>query len=226
MKIPWHQLSVFVMFLFPFRFFHAAELVGRKIVIHGGWDGSEVFSDLWIFNTDSFVWMQPRSAGFGASARYGHTLTLTPDGRLLVFGGCSLPESGIPKYNDDIRQLDIDTMVWSRPRITGQVPTGRYGHSATLMNDKIFVFGGWGKGGCQSRELIDDARAYTTAILDIKSMSWYVPRKLGHKPAKHTYNHACCRCGPSSVYLFGGFDGRQSLGEFHVINTDTENSSY
>jgi len=40
------------------RFFHAAEVVGRKIVIHGGWDGSEVFNDTWIFNTDSFVWIQ------------------------------------------------------------------------------------------------------------------------------------------------------------------------
>jgi host cell factor len=40
------------------RFFHAAEVVGRKIVIHGGWDGAQVFNDTWIFNTDTFVWIQ------------------------------------------------------------------------------------------------------------------------------------------------------------------------
>ena len=40
------------------RFNHASELVGRKIVIHGGWDGSHTFDDFWIFNTDSFSWIQ------------------------------------------------------------------------------------------------------------------------------------------------------------------------
>lgn len=146
--VEWVWVPVNVISEMPLpRFFHASEVVGRKIVIHGGWDGSDVFNDLWIFNTDSFVWMQPRSAGFGPTPRYGHSLTLTPDGRLLIFGGCSFQDSGIPKYNDDVRQLDVDTMVWSRPRLTGQVPTGRYGHSATLLGDgKLFVFGGWGKG--------------------------------------------------------------------------------
>lgn len=51
------------------RFYHAAEIVGRKIVIHGGWDENEVLQDLWIFNTDLFSWMQPRTAGFGPTER-------------------------------------------------------------------------------------------------------------------------------------------------------------
>ncbi|KAJ1426257.1 hypothetical protein B484DRAFT_450777, partial [Ochromonadaceae sp. CCMP2298] len=203
------------------RFFHASEVVGRKIVMHGGWNGTDVFNDLWIFNTDSFVWMQPKSSGFGPTPRYGHTISLTPDGRLLIFGGCSFTDKGVPKYQNDLRQLDTDSMVWSRPRISGHIPTGRMGHTATLMSDnKIFFYGGWGKGGCQSHDLIEEAAAFTTAVLDIKSMTWYVPRKLGPKPSKHLYNHATCRCGPSSVYIFGGFDGRQSLGDFYVVNAD------
>jgi host cell factor len=39
------------------RLFHASEQVGRRIVIHGGWDGETSFDDLWIFNTDSFTWL-------------------------------------------------------------------------------------------------------------------------------------------------------------------------
>lgn len=197
--------------------------MGQKVVMHGGWNGEEVLNDTWIFNTESFSWMQPKTAGFGPTARYGHTMTLTQDGRLLIVGGCSIDETtGVPKYNDDIRLLDTDTMVWSRPRIGGHIPTGRYGHSSTLMeNGMLVVYGGWGKGGCQSRDLINDSRAYTAQILDTKTMTWLVPHKLGRKEAKHVYNHGCYRASSSSILLFGGFDGRQALNNFFVINVDT-----
>mmetsp|Transcript_7680 Transcript_7680/g.8384 ORF Transcript_7680/g.8384 Transcript_7680/m.8384 type:complete len:356 (-) Transcript_7680:842-1909(-) len=207
------------------RFMHASELVGRKIVVHGGRDNEEVFNDLWIFNTDSFVWMQPRSAGFGPTPRYGHTLTLTADGRLIVFGGCSIDDAsgGIPRYNDDIRQLDTDTMVWTRPRVSGHVPTGRYGHTSTLLSDgRILLFGGWGKNGCQSKDLIDDDRAYSMQVLDTKTMTWFVPRRSSNKQVKHLYNHCACRASASSVFIFGGYDGRQAVGDFYVINIDSD----
>jgi len=103
-----------------FRFNFASELVGRKIVVHGGWDGNETFNDLWIFNTDSFAWIQPKTSGFGPTSRFGHTLTLTIDGRLLIFGGCSIEKAtGTPKYNSDLRQLDTENMVWTRPIVNG-----------------------------------------------------------------------------------------------------------
>ena len=172
------------------RFFFASEIVGRKIVIHGGWDGNSVFDDFWIFNTDSFAWIQPRTTGFAPTPRYGHTISLTPDGRLLVIGGCSITkETGfVPKYNDDLRQLDTTTMIWSRPRINGECPTGRFGHSAVLIDEdrtKLMLFGGWGRGGCQSQEFINDSRAHSVHVLDVRDMAWFVPRKMTKKPLRH-----------------------------------------
>jgi hypothetical protein len=125
----------------------------------------------------------------------------------------------VPKYNNDVRQLDTESMIWTRPRVNGEIPTGRYGHSSTLLSDgMIFLFGGWGKGGCQSSELINDVSAHTSLVLDTKSMCWSVPRKTNHKSVKHTYNHGACRSGPSTVFMFGGFDGRQALNDFYVVN--------
>jgi hypothetical protein len=37
------------------------------------------------------------------------------------------------KYCDDTRQLDTEQMVWIQPRVNGNCPTGRYGHSAVLV---------------------------------------------------------------------------------------------
>ena len=205
------------------RFFQACETVGRKIVIHGGWDNDEVLNDLWIFNTDSFSWMQPRMAGFAPTPRYGHTISLAPDGRLFVLGGVTLdPKTSIPKYNDDIRVLDTETMIWTRPRVDGHNPTGRFGHTSTVIDDKIVMFGGWGRGGCQTRESVHDNRAYSVQVLDTKSMQWWVPRKITKKPIPHLYNHSAARMGPdaASIILCGGFDGRQANSDFIVINLE------
>ena len=203
------------------RFFHASELVGRKIVVHGGWDEEECYNDLWIFSTDSFAWMQPRTAGFGPTPRYGHSLNLTSDGRLLSFGGCTLTEKGMPKYLDDMRQIDTETMIWSRPRLNGLIPSARYAHTAIMLEgDKLAIFGGWGRGGCQSSTQINNPAANSCQIFDANSMTWFVPRKVGKKEVRHIYNHGACKSG-SAMLMFGGFDGRQAANDFVVLNCDT-----
>ena len=56
----------------PPRMNHASLLVGRKIVMHGGWDGAErCFNDLWVFDTEAFTWTCPVTAGLPPSPRYG-----------------------------------------------------------------------------------------------------------------------------------------------------------
>lgn len=226
--LEWIWIAVKAISNVPFaRFGHASEVVGKKIVIHGGWNGKEVFDDLWIFNTETYSWSQPKTTGFGPSRRYGHTLTLTPNGRLLVFGGAQLDEdTGVPKYLNDLRQLDTDTMIWTRPRINGDVPTGRFGHSSTLLNDgKIAIFGGWGKGGCQSNEIIKDIRAHSLHILDTKApiLTFFTPKKTGNKEVKHLHDHGACRStgiNGNSIFIFGGWDGRQACGDFYILNIE------
>ena len=96
------------------------------------------------------------------------------------------------------------------------------GHSATLLGGLyIVIFGGWGKGGNQNQEEVNNPNAYTIHILDTQSMMWWVPRKMGKKPMKHLYNHcACPSMDGRGLDLFGGFDGRQSLNDYVSISID------
>ena len=113
--------------------------------------------------------------------------------------------------------------MWARPRCSGHTPTGRFGHSATLVDDGcIVMFGGWGRGGCQSRDSVNDARAFSTQVLDTNTMTWWVPSRVGKKQIKHFHNHGAVRAGPSgnTVFLFAGCDGRQACNDFVVLNIE------
>ena len=109
------------------RFSHASALVGRKLVVHGGWDGAKrCLDDLWVFDTDNFTWLHPKTGGLAPSKRHGHSLSLLPDGRLMCFGGCQVDGTAVPQYFNDLRQLDTETMVWAKPRTQGDLfPSSR-----------------------------------------------------------------------------------------------------
>ena len=169
------------------RMNHASVLVGRKMVVQGGWDGvKRSLDDLWVFDTEAFTWVNPKTAGLSPTPRYGHQMQLLDDGRILVFGGITVKDKDIPEvrpslrgrlifcrngllalsfklrapptarpsrsqYHKDLRQLDTETMLWSKPRAAAAVfPSARYGHSASQLGGQLVVFGGWGVGGLQS----------------------------------------------------------------------------
>ncbi len=75
------------------------------------------------------------NTGSLAAARYGHTATLLPNGKVLAAGGLSGsdPLIGAELY-------DPATGTWSA---TGSLNTARYASSATLLsNGQVLVVGG------------------------------------------------------------------------------------
>ena len=40
----------------------------------------------------------------------------------------------------------LDTLKWSRPNTSGNTPGGRDGHSACLIGDSMYIFGGFEDG--------------------------------------------------------------------------------
>jgi len=69
--------------------------------------------------------------------RYGHTVAAYGN-KIYLFGG----------RNDEapcnvLFEFDTATYEWRRPRVTGIVPPERDGHSACVIDDHMFVFGGY-----------------------------------------------------------------------------------
>src|SRR4029079_5667462 len=104
----------------------------------------------------SGTWTTTGSVG---TARYGHTATLLPNGKVLVAGG-SNDVSGILVSAE---LYDPASGTWTA---TGSLNTGRFLHTATLLlNGKVLVAGGNNSdsGDLASAELYDPASGTWTA---------------------------------------------------------------
>lgn len=135
------------------RIGHSFTLVGNKCYLFGGLanDSEDPNGNVPRYLDDFFElelqsvsgargWSIPETKGGGPSARESHTAvayTGLGSPKLYIFGGmegCRL---------DDLWQLDLDTMVWSMPETRGCRPLPRSLHSANVIGNKMYVFGGW-----------------------------------------------------------------------------------
>ncbi|XP_007438509.1 host cell factor 2 [Python bivittatus] len=87
-------------------------------------------------------WTIPVTRGVLPSPRESHTAVIycrkdLGNPKMFVFGGmsgCRL---------NDLWELDIETMTWSKPETKGTVPLPRSLHTASVIGNKMYIFGGW-----------------------------------------------------------------------------------
>ncbi|XP_036334967.1 host cell factor-like isoform X1 [Rhagoletis pomonella] len=206
------------------RLGHSFTMVGDRIFLFGGLANEsddpknnipKYLNDLYILETRAVhshngKWIIPKTYGESPPPRESHTgvaftSKTTNKLNLLIYGGMSGCRLG------DLWLLDVDSMTWSKPRTRGHAPLPRSLHSATMICNKMYVFGGW------VPLLINDSKATTErewkctntlAVLDLDSMTWEnvtvdtvdedVPRaRAGH-----------CAVGiQSRLYVWSGRDG-------------------
>lgn len=135
------------------RIGHSFTLVGNKCYLFGGLaNDSEdpngnvprYLDDFYELELQTLTgakgWNVPDVKGDGPSARESHTCVAYAglgSPRLYVFGGM---RGG--RLND-LWQLDLNSMVWSTPETRGSSPLPRSLHSANVIGNKMYVFGGW-----------------------------------------------------------------------------------
>lgn len=100
--------------------------------------------------------------------------------------------------------------AWTQPHITGKAPCGRYGHTASVVGSKIYIFGG--NAGTNMR--LNDMH-----ILDTDEMHWITPLVGGAAPWERSGHTASVIGG--RVFIFGGFSyaGGEWLNDTHIFNT-------
>ena len=174
-----------------------------NVISGGALGGAETEEEPLLF---ALTWAQPQRYGIPPSPRNGHTMVLVGM-QLYVFGGGDETVS----YND-VHTLHVGTMTWEKPVVHGTLPSPRSRHSATAVGNNMVVFGGVGGGN-------------DLHILETDTLTWYVP-KAGGEPPLPRFGHSSTLVESAAdqsrkIYIFGGHDGRRSLSDLHLFDTES-----
>lgn len=173
--------------LVPFqRYGHTAVAYGSKIYIWGGRNDDTACNILFCFDTKTNKWDRPNVCGCIPEARDGHTACVV-DNKMYLFGGYEL---NFEQFTRAIYCLNLDTMVWTYIETFNEPPSYRDFHTATPINDRLYVFGG--RGNRHSPNYSQD-EIYTTEVvyLDLKTMEWHHPQMTGELPVGRRSHSAC-----------------------------------
>jgi len=205
----------------PQRSAHTATHVSGLIYVFGGWNSSAYFNDLWSFDTtqlylnsaSSVSWVQIIPNNRPPPARNGHT-AVSAAGGLWIFGGfshslqngpwvsCTAPGDNCVYYND-LWRYDGRSNTWTKMNPSGDIPTGRWGHSADVLGNRMLVFGG----NTPIGNVVNDIYSY-----DFTNNQWQLLQVVVNAPSPR-FAHVSGVIG-SNLYIYGGSGGVNDVWRF------------
>jgi hypothetical protein len=207
----------------PARWGHTMTQVDNgQILVYGGQsfdlDGNPVIlSDVHVYDPkNGGSWNKPINCR--GEARQWHSATFIPGRQqIIAFGGETIDPIGSTKKgakkdkvvtSDTLRVLDTEIMLWYPPAASGDVPTGRSGHTATFFpeTNELILFG-----GVRGSKWLN-----TVSVLDVTRWIWTTPHIVGTAPKPRSY-HSATAVGSQKLVVFGGNNKTSCFNTVHVL---------
>ncbi|BES95475.1 Kelch motif [Nesidiocoris tenuis] len=207
------------------RLGHSFTLVGNKVFMFGGLasdskDG-ETTNDVSVkYMNDLYTlelrangitqWEMPHTFGIVPPPRESHSAVAHTDSlgntKLIIYGGMSGCRLG------DLWILDINSMTWNKPEVDGPPPLPRSLHSANIIGDKMYVFGGWVPLVLEDVKIATHEKEWKCtnqlACLNLNTLKW---EELSKDSAEGNMPRAraghCAVVVHSRIYIWSGRDG-------------------
>ena len=211
----------------PARWGHTMTPVDNgQILVYGGQSfdlqgNPVILSDVHVYDPKNGSWHKPINCR--GEARQWHSATFIPGRQqIIAFGGETIDpikKKGAKKdkvvTSDTLRVLDTEIMLWYPPAASGDVPTGRSGHTATFFpsTNELILFG-----GVRGSKWLN-----TVSILDVTRWIWTTPHIIGTAPKPRSY-HSATAVGPQKMVVFGGNNKTSCFNTVHVFEAIDEES--
>ncbi|XP_046860066.1 kelch domain-containing protein 3-like isoform X2 [Xenia sp. Carnegie-2017] len=148
--------------------------------------------------------------------RVNHAAVAVNDRYVFTFGGFCSGEDYTRILKMDVHMFDLHKLKWMKVSNVesddyDSTPFMRYGHTASIVGRKIYIFGGRNEvyGACN--------RVFTFGINTFK---WSIPNVYGTIPPPHDGHSACVIA--CNIYIFGGYtDWLQRYSkDIYIFNTE------
>lgn len=155
----------------------------------------------------------------GGPRRVNHASVSVRERCVFSFGGYCTGDEYAKLDKMDIHIFDLKILEWIQlkmPNVEDDdyefVPYMRYGHTASAIGDKVYVFGGRNdkNGACNK-----------IFCFDTSTFRWSAPAVSGHIPPARD-GHSACVIG-KKIYIFGGYVQRSECfsKDVYVLDTTT-----
>ncbi|XP_027857368.1 kelch domain-containing protein 2 isoform X9 [Xiphophorus couchianus] len=195
----------------------------KAVFVYGGLRESQCYSELYILNTLTWKWRLVTVGLFENHCSW--TKSIQAKGKvpalsyhsavfyqkeLFVFGGVQ-PSNGLgDKCSNALYIFNPEYELWYQPIVEGDKPLPRFGHSATLLGQKLVIFGGQ-----MTAAYLNDLH-----VLDLGLME-YTAVKCANRPPLPRGFHAAAPVLGNRILISGGRSAIGPLQDVHVFNTDT-----
>jgi len=177
----------------------AYDEVTRKAYMFGGWDGTDLFNDLWAYDPADNTWTRLEPPGTLPVKRMWHTLVYDPGSRrVILFGGYGGTSGSTGANLDDLWAYDPAVKEWIELARVGERPLARQGHALLLdpASGDLLLFG-----GCDGLTGLDDMWGY-----DPSANSWNQSVPTGDVPEGRDGHAMTYDSVGRTIILFGGYD--------------------
>ena len=191
--------------------------MAKNIKNKGKQDNQSLEIDL---NRDNKVSQKVDCTGKQPSARFGHTLIMVSNNKIVMFGG-AIGDTKNFTFSNETFVLNIMTKIWTKIDINEKfLPCPRAAHaSCTFGDSQMLMYGGsTGNGSLAGEELY---------YFDLKNgeeeATWTILNTTGKGPGKR-YGHTLC-CIYPYVILFGGNTGSSPSNDVYIISLGSSNTT-
>ncbi|KAB5562313.1 hypothetical protein PHYPO_G00016450 [Pangasianodon hypophthalmus] len=181
----------------------------KVVYVYGGLREGQRYSDIYKLDTLTWKWKLIKAKGNVPSLAF-HSCSIYKS-ELYVFGGLQPSRGpGGKACSNALYIFNPEHELWYQPIVEGDRPLPRFGHSSTLLPDKLLIFG-----GRKTAAYLNDLY-----ILDLGFME-YTAVKYENMPPLARGFHAALPVSDNRVLISGGCSALGALQDLHLFNIET-----
>ncbi|XP_039118330.1 LOW QUALITY PROTEIN: protein GLUTELIN PRECURSOR ACCUMULATION 3-like [Dioscorea cayenensis subsp. rotundata] len=194
----------------PPRAFHVSVSIDCNLFVFGGRSGGKRLGDFWMLDTDIWQWSELTSFGDLPSPREFAAASAIGNRKIVMYGGWDGK-----KWLSDVYILDTISLEWTELSVSGSAPPPRCGHSVTMVEKRLLVYGGRGGGGL----IMGDLWALKGLIEEDNETPGWTQLKLPGQPPSPRCGHTVTS-GGHYLLLFGGHGTGGWLSRYDIYHND------